>query len=426
MALKKICFLVLISLPFFCYSQSNDRENFKQSFWEEYVGVYSAEDSSILLISLTWGDKLEYTNLKTSQLLSVSSKTSKLFNSGDSVKIDFQSDQSDSVTALELKQNNKHLHATKLPIRFEQLSIPSGDHNISGTLIKPGGIGPFPVIIINGGASWIVRDTNLNEALFYVSEGLAAFVYDKRGWGESTGQKTVPFQKSADDINYIAEFLKLRMDINPENIGISTYSQSGWYGTLASSQSNVISFQILNVPAATTVHRQERQRVEYELTIDGFKNTEVEEALELFDLMSAYSTTGKNWDKYFGLREEHKDKKWFKYLFAPKDNSQQTWEWGRMNWMYNPLPALIKTSIPTLIILGEKDRKVLAEVNRSIFEEAFDLAGNTDYKIQIIPNMNHSLELAYKGGRKEPSNNLYAPLVFKIKKEWLGKVLSGG
>ena len=95
-----------------------------------------------------------------------------------------------------------------------------------------------------------------------------------------------------------------------------------------------------------------------------------------------------------------------------------------MNWLYNPLPALIKITIPTLVILGQKDHKVLADVNRSIFEDAFELAGNRNYEIHIIPNMNHSLELAYKGGRIETSRNLYAPSVLKIKKEWLEKVLN--
>jgi len=50
------------------------------------------------------------------------------------------------------------------------------------------------------------------------------------------------------------------------------------------------------------------------------------------------------------------------------------------------------------------------------------MAGNRNYKIYIIPNMNHGLELAYKGGRKESSYNMYAPLIFRIKREWLKKI----
>lgn len=423
MLFRKFLYLIIFIIQFNSFSQNNLRDNFKQSFWKDYAGVYSAENNSTVLISLDWGDKIIYSNLETNQHYTLPEQKKDLFSLGDSVSIIFNRNKFGIVTSLIFNLNKETLDATKRQIKFEEIKILSGEDTISGTLIEPAKSGPFPVLIINGGASWIIRDTNLDEAFFYVSQSIAAFVYDKRGWGESTGNQTVPFQKTANDIKNIANFLKLRMDINPQKIGISTYSQSGWYGTLASSQSDVISFQILNVPSATTVHRQERQRVENELRVDEFNKIEVQEALKLFDLMSVFSTTGKNWDDYIKFREEKKNEKWFRYLFAPKDNLQETWEWGRLNWMYNPLAALIKTTIPTLVLLGEKDQKVLAEVNRSIFEESFELAGNRDHEIHIIPKMNHDLQLAYKGGRKEINRNLFAPLIFKIKREWLQRIL---
>ena len=416
--------ITILSLPILCFSQSDTRKNFQQAFWNNYVGVYSTNNNSAITISLTWGNKLVYTNLENRQFLPLSKKEDDLFASGDSLQVRFTRNKPNEVTSLTVEALDGKLEAQKVDIEFEELSIPSGNATISGTLIKPAGEEPFPAVIMNGGASWIVRDTNLDLALYHVSQGRAAFVYDKRGYGESTGSKTVPFQTTANDIKSIAEQLQYRVDINPQKIGISTYSQSGWYGTLASAQSDVISFQILNVASATTVERQERQRIKNELQADAFSNTEIQNALGLFDLMSTFSKTGTNWDEYITMRNAHQEKEWFNYLFAPKDNSKETWSWGRMNWLYNPLPALSRTTIPTLVLLGEKDQKVLAEVNKSIFEIAFRMAGNRNYKIKVIPDMNHGLETAYKGGRKEQKTYQYANGIFQIKEKWLQSILN--
>lgn len=191
------------------------------------------------------------------------------------------------------------------------------------------------------------------------------------------------------------------------------------YGTLAASRTDDISFLLLNVPSASFVYRQEFQRVEHELRADGFAEEEISTALSFMQLMSNFSRTGKGWGDYAATREKVKDKEWFKYLFAPRTSDPQTWQWGRMNWEYNPLPALTKITAPTLVIFGEYDQKVLPEVNRSILEMAFAQAGNRDYTIEIIPNMNHSLVVSKRGGRKEVTPNRLAPGLLSTRIQWL-------
>jgi pimeloyl-ACP methyl ester carboxylesterase len=402
------------------FSQSEHRKNFNQKYWDNYVGLYS-NDQLIYSISLTWGNKLVLTNLTDGTIKLFKEKTNHIFSSSDSSKLIFNPLKNFST---ELIHNDSSLTLTKRKIKMEALSIPVNDGQIAGTLILPDYKAPFPLIIVNGGASWIIRDTNLDEALFYTSRGIASFVYDKRGWGESTGNKTVSFSTSADDINRIADYLKFRMDINPSKIGISTYSQSGWYGTLASATSDIISYQILNVPSATFIYRQEEQRIKTELTVDGFDKLEIDSALHLFNCMSEFSTTGLGWDEYIEFRNKSRFEEWFKYLFAPDNKKRETWEWGRINWKYNPLPALLKNNIPTLVVLGENDKKVLPEVNRSIFELIFETSGNRDYEIVIIKNMNHSLMLSEKGGRKENLSLQQPPELFESRSKWIQKYVT--
>ncbi len=419
--LLSFCFFILIN-PL-VISQTNHRNNFSKEYWNDYLGVYSSrEEKNDFTLSITWGNRLVLTNLNSGRYYVFANTESDKFASGDSLTLQFIRSDAKQVISF-LLNGTENAAADKEEMVIENITIQSIDAEISGTLLKPVGDGPHPLLIMNGGASWIIRDTNLDLALQHASKGRATFVYDKRGFGESSGEQNVPFQTTADDIKNIAKYFSFRMDINPSKIGISTYSQSGWYGTLASSQSDHISFQILNVPAATTIERQERQRVMTEMSLDGFPEQEIENALSLFDLMSNFSKTGTKWNEYIAMREKFSDKDWINYLFAPKNNSQETWAWGRMNWQYNPLPALLKIKIPTLVILGENDPKVLPDVNQSIFELIIKTVCPPHSKIIVIDKMDHGLTMTEKAGRKAPSSYTYAEGYFSTKEHWLKSIL---
>jgi len=416
-------FVFFLSITHLGLSQTTHRDNFSKEYWNDYVGVYSShEGGTNYTLSITWGNRLILTNLKTGKYSVFDNQDTDRFASGDSLTLRFERSDTNTVSSFVIN-GTESAEADKESINIENITIQSSGAIIAGTLLKPVGDGPYPLLIMNGGASWIIRDTNLDLALQHVSKGRAAFVYDKRGFGESTGEQSVAFQTTADDINNIARHFSFRMDINPSKIGISTYSQSGWYGTLASSQSDHISFQILNVPAATTIERQERQRIKTEMDLDDFSEQEIENALSLFDLMSNFSKTGTKWDEYISLREKYSDKGWINYLFAPTNNKQETWAWGRMNWQYNPLPALLKTKIPTLVILGENDPKVLPDVNRSIFELVFNTVNPPNSQILVIDKMDHSLTITEKAGRNQPSSYTYAQGYFEAKESWLDKII---
>ncbi len=413
-----IFLLILISAA---GAQNNQRENFQLEYWDSFVGSYMTPPGKAVVIGLAWGKKLTFLDIETGSFGTLDEAGKDSFTSKDGITIRFTRSENGIVNGLNLNQTGgAGIAGSKLNLQFEQIKVSNGSVSLAGTLIRPATELPHPVIILNGGAGWIVREQILESALIYASHGIAAFVYDKRGFGDSNGEQTVTFSESADDIVAIAKYLKHnRTDINPKQIGISTYSQSGWYGTLAASRTNDISFLVLDVPSATFVYRQEFQRVEHELQADGFAEVEVKTALDLMHLMSNFSRTGKGWDEYIAARERVKDKEWFKYLFAPRTNDPRNWQWGRMNWEYNPLPALIKITAPALVILGEHDKKVLPEVNRSILEMAFSEAGNRDYTIEIIPDMNHSLVVSKRGGRKEETPSRFAPGLISTRFEWL-------
>lgn len=415
--------LVCLLLASRAAAQSDHRRQFALDAYDTVVGSYALAPDHHVVVGLAWGGDLTYRDTVTGAFGTLTPAGDDAYADEAGRTVRFLRDAAGAVEAVQWPEDEGSgdgRRAERLALRFEPVAVPSGEAVLAGTLVLPPGPPPHPTVILSGGASWIVREQLLDDALTYAASGVAALIYDKRGWGASTGDQTVPFQTLADDLVALVDHLRTeRMDLHPKQIGLSTYSQSGWYGTLAAARTDAVAFLILNVAPATTVYRQEFQRVEHELRADGFAEAEIADALALMQRMSRFSRTGEGWDAYAAARTEAAEAPWFRYLFAPASPDPAHWRWGRMNWEYNPLPALTRITAPTLVVLGEHDRKVLPEVNRSIFEAALDAAGNRDAEIVIVPGMNHSLVASERGGRTEDTPNRLAPGLLALRRAWL-------
>lgn len=196
------------------------------------MGSYQTSSGKFIVIGLAWNKKLSYLDLETGFFGTLEESGEDAFSGKDGLAIRFTRGEAGDIKGLRWKNTNgAEVTGNRLALRFEDLIIPNDNTTLGGTLILPATEKPHPAIILNGGASWIVREQVLEDALIYASHGIAALIYDKRGFGNSSGEKTVPFSESADDIVATAKHLKYnRTDLNPKQIGISTYSQSGCMG----------------------------------------------------------------------------------------------------------------------------------------------------------------------------------------------------
>lgn len=230
-------FLLALSLLILVFTsatnaQNNQRDNFQIKYWDTYVGSYQTSSGKFIVIGLAWNKKLSYLDLETGFFGTLEESGEDAFSGKDGLAIRFTRGEAGDIKGLRWKNTNgAEVTGNRLALRFEDLIIPNDNTTLGGTLILPATEKPHPAIILNGGASWIVREQVLEDALIYASHGIAALIYDKRGFGNSSGEKTVPFSESADDIVATAKHLKYnRTDLNPKQIGISTYSQSGCMG----------------------------------------------------------------------------------------------------------------------------------------------------------------------------------------------------
>jgi dienelactone hydrolase len=238
----------------------------------------------------------------------------------------------------------------------QEVWIKSRGARLGATLYLPGARGPSPgVVIIHGSGRLTADDVARGVAPRLTPMGLAVLAYDKRGVGRSEGQYSgigpansdSMFDLLAADALAGVEFLKSRPEIDQSRIGLFGYSQAGWIAPLAASRSSDVRFVILISGPAVTVGEE-----------------------------NAYSDlAGADPGSRQGLSDAEIERE-FAAFKGPHG--------------YNPDAAIRSMPVPSLWLLGAKDRSI--PVHRTIENlERIRAESSRPISIHVFPDVDHSM-----------------------------------
>ncbi|HET7375914.1 MAG TPA: alpha/beta fold hydrolase, partial [Anaerolineae bacterium] len=113
----------------------------------------------------------------------------------------------------------------------EDVNFANGEIRLTGTLYRPTGTGPFPVMVVLHAATGGTRHYPFYQHLKTVlpANGCAVLIFDRRGSGESTGNfATASFDDLATDGLAAFGYLLTRDDVDHKRIGLYGISQGAW------------------------------------------------------------------------------------------------------------------------------------------------------------------------------------------------------
>ncbi|WKZ11939.1 MAG: prolyl oligopeptidase family serine peptidase [Gammaproteobacteria bacterium] len=284
----------------------------------------------------------------------------------------------------------------RLPwIRTESVHFRNGDVTLAGTLALPRWRdGPYPAAVVVQGSGTFSRWVYWMYARRLVPYGMAVLIYDKRGVGKSTGtylQGTTwnaesiancgqMFSLLAGDALAGIEALKVRDDIDSRRMGFVGVSQAGWIMPLAASRSADVAF-IVNISGPAVTCGME----------DWYSQL-----------------TG----EYRAYPEAHAPA-----AFADGELSDEEIERRLDEYQgpqgYDPVPILGTLRVPTLWVLGGRDRSV--PTSRSVANLNRLIAAGAPFDVKIYPEGDHSLFRRYPG---DPSFAMSMKLMFRHIDYW--------
>ncbi|HKV51044.1 MAG TPA: alpha/beta hydrolase [Gemmatimonadaceae bacterium] len=329
------------------------------------------------------------------------------------------------------------------PYGTQDVTIPSDSGvSLAGTVVMPPGKGPFPAVVFVTGSGPQDRDEALMGhrpflviADYLARHGIASLRYDDRGFAKSTGN----FGNStsadfADDAEAALHFLQHVPGIARDRVGILGHSEGALIGPMVGARSHDVAFLVLmagpGMPGDSLSLLQLRRltgtsvpaaQLDLMVANNARLYTAVTGARDSVDAVARVMAAKQAMlasmsDDQRPAAEARLDKA-IPILIAP---------WMRYFLRYDSRTALRKIHVPVLALDGSLDQQVPARENLSGIDAALKAAGNPDYKIIELPNLNHLFQTATTGAPSEYAtiDETIAPQALDLIASWINQRFS--
>ena len=404
------------------------------SVYKKYVGTYTLDDSSTLVVTFR-----PFGQLAAVQFATADGKTL-LKRSINLVPLDDTTFFTSTSVVIAVKQDEvlRFGKRPKDPLRWQRrgaqeirgvrsdgvrqqwVVIRNGNVTLNGTLYTPAIGGPFRTIVSVGGSGPTTRDQTLPRALELVRVGLSVLVLDKRGTGDPSGAwNTATINDLASDARAALRWLRRQKGIDPRQIGIHGHSQGGWVAMTVLARDTTAKFAIFTSSTPLKPGEQEAYRAEAQARAAGASDADAIASRELMRLKWNFALTGKGWDELKSAAMAAKGKPWEAIASPPSDSASALWADVRAFRGFDPLPLASQVKVPVLLLFGSADQEVPPAQSQELWREALRAAANTRGTIVELPGLSHGMFL-----RAEGNTVVIAPEVSESIRLWLSQALS--
>lgn len=286
----------------------------------------------------------------------------------------------------------KPLVGERVSITERPLRWTNGAMSLAGTLMLPATKGPHAAVVLSPMSSDAPREAYRQQAEFFVSQGLAALIYDKRGIGESKGDtRETGMTDLADDAIAAVRLLQQTPGIDPQRIGVWGHSQGGWVAPIAAARSKDVAFVIAQSGPSVTAAEQEIYRVENNARNEGLGAEEVAEAVDYERRLMHWAKTGEGRAWLEAAARSKANARWAHLVEFHEKLPELPSKRVQTFWYFDPLPAYAQVKVPMLAIFGDRDAFVPVERSVTLLRQALAQAGNRDHQITILNHAAHGL-----------------------------------
>jgi dienelactone hydrolase len=292
------------------------------------------------------------------------------------------------------------------------IAAPEGGQ-LAGTLTVPEGAGPFPAVLLISGSGQQDRDeTIFGHRPFRViadrltRDGFAVLRTDDRGTGKTTGA-VGSLDTDIGDGRAAFEFLAAQPEVDKKRVGIIGHSVGGLIAPTVAARTGKVAFVVAlagpgvpgwelvavqlealllasGTPAADAARLGAAQRAVSKAVVAG-KPDGVKAALRAA-LLENIKVAGQPEPPAAELDA----------LVAAQLPALQN-PWVVTFYKTDPAPTWRKVKVPVLVLIGEKDLQVPADLNLARIGAALKQAGNKDVTLTKLPGLNHLYQHAATG-----------------------------
>ncbi len=291
-------------------------------------------------------------------------------------------------------------------VRFENRAA---QISLAGTLTLPKTAGPFAAVILMGGAGRIDRDGTLygHHPFLVLADnltrrGIAVLRVDDRGVGESGGNaESATIDDYASDLEAAIAYLKTRPDIDRKRLGLIGYGEGGCIVPVITAHSSSLALAVLIAGVGVDGKHTLIARSDLAVKPVGAVEEEIK-ALRRLEIR-CLSIMG-------GIANPEAATSALRSAIAteiapiPAGRRQRALQemvaitssfntpWMRSFIGYDPVPLLKRTTCPVLLVHGDHDMEMAADLHLSSEEAALKASGNMAVTSATIKLANHMMQ----------------------------------
>jgi pimeloyl-ACP methyl ester carboxylesterase len=292
----------------------------------------------------------------------------------------------------------------QLPLTASDTQFNSVETRLAGRLIEPAGTvaGGRPLVVLVHGSE---RTSALGSVYAYslAAQGIAVFVYDKRGTGASEGEYTQNFELLAADAAAALAQAKTMARGRISKAGFFGGSQGGWVAPLAATHSDA-QFVAIGFGLVASPIEEDREQMVSEARALGLDS----KALALINRLSAatsrlvLSCFSQGYDDLAQVRRDLAQQPWSQRIRGEysgeilRMTDDELRRLGRARfdnveliWDYDSVAALRRVNVPVLWVLAGEDREAPIETTRAALLQLKKAGKQID--IYLFPNTDHGM-----------------------------------
>jgi len=313
--------------------------------------------------------------------------------------------------------------------RVENFTFKSGHFDVVGELRVPSGDEKYPlVIMVHGdGPAYMSYFFTLKQS--FLRAGYATLMWDKPGFGQSYGEfdQSHLMAERAEILLDAIDTVKSHPRIDSGRIGVWGISQAGYVIPLALAKTGDISFMIMAGCPGEDGIQQTAYLIRRQLEFEGMTEEEARQAENHF-IQIYHAVTFEQYIRHAQPLYDNPVQRKLGFVSAL---------WDKTNWkphspegesFFNPIEIIEKITVPVLAFFGEKDTQVDPIQGAEAYRKALTKAGNTNFRVELIPNADHNIILCETGSMKERNSRSskewqnYAPEYLEMMEEWLKRL----